>query len=126
MAQINRGESGLAAQRPARWNTVCELAEIDDPGARGFVLTQRSSLYGFVVRRGPRVCAYTNSCPHAGRLLQWKDDEFLTPDGRLLWCAAHGALFEIETGLCVAGPCAGARLCALSVRVAGGLVDVAA
>jgi nitrite reductase/ring-hydroxylating ferredoxin subunit len=41
-------------------------------------------------------------------------------------CAAHGAIFEIETGICVAGPCPGARLRPLPVRLSSGLVDVAA
>jgi nitrite reductase/ring-hydroxylating ferredoxin subunit len=34
----------------------------------------------------------------------------------------HGALFEIEGGTCIAGPCAGKSLRALPVRVAQGFV----
>jgi nitrite reductase/ring-hydroxylating ferredoxin subunit len=34
----------------------------------------------------------------------------------------HGALFEIESGVCVSGPCAGKALRALPVRVAQGYV----
>jgi nitrite reductase/ring-hydroxylating ferredoxin subunit len=34
----------------------------------------------------------------------------------------HGALFEMDTGLCVAGPCEGMRLRALPVRVERGYV----
>jgi nitrite reductase/ring-hydroxylating ferredoxin subunit len=36
--------------------------------------------------------------------------------GRLV-CAAHGASFEMEQGLCVAGPCKGASLVAVAVTV---------
>ena len=34
----------------------------------------------------------------------------------MLVCAAHGALYEPDTGRCVAGPCLGARLVGLRVR----------
>jgi len=34
----------------------------------------------------------------------------------------HGALFEIDTGACVAGPCMGKALRALPVRVTQGYV----
>ena len=113
-----------AAPQPRRWHTVCALEELEDPGAKGFVIAGEWPLHGFVVRRGERAYAYVNVCPHAGRSLQWKPDAFLTRDRRLIMCSAHGAIFEIETGLCVAGPCMGAHLRALPARVAGGLVDV--
>ena len=122
--------SGDGAQarspRPKRWHTICALEDIEDPGAKGFVIPDDWSLHAFVVRKGGDVYAYINACPHAGRPLHWAPDAFLTRDRRLIMCSAHGAIFEIETGICVAGPCPGARLRALSVRVAGGLVDVAA
>ena len=118
-------ESATESTRPRRWHTVCVLEELEDPGAKGFVIAGEWPLHGFVVRRGERVYAYVNVCPHAGRSLQWKPDAFLTRDRRLIMCSAHGAIFEIETGLCVAGPCMGAHLRALPARVAGGLVDVA-
>ena len=114
------------ALRPKRWHTICALDEIQDPGARGFVIPDDWSVHAFVVRKGADVYAYINACPHAGRPLHWAADAFLTRDRRLIMCSAHGAIFEIETGICVAGPCPGTRLRALPVRVTGGLVDVAA
>ena len=112
--------------QPRRWHTICAIEELEDPGAKGFAIEGEWPLHGFVVRRGERVYAYVNACPHEGRSLQWKPDAFLTRDRRLIMCSAHGAIFEIETGLCVAGPCVGAHLRALPARIAGGLVDVAA
>jgi nitrite reductase/ring-hydroxylating ferredoxin subunit len=112
--------------QPRRWHTICAIEELEDPGAKGFLIQGEWPLHGFVVRRGERVYAYVNVCPHEGRSLQWKPDAFLTRDRRLIMCSAHGAIFEIETGLCVAGPCIGAHLRALPARIAGGLVDVAA
>jgi nitrite reductase/ring-hydroxylating ferredoxin subunit len=102
---------------------ICPLHELADPGAKGFTMGEGDwPLRGFVVRRGGSVHAYVNHCPHAGFPLNWNPDAFLAPDAPLILCAMHGALFEIETGLCLSGPCDGLRLRALSVRVARGYV----
>jgi nitrite reductase/ring-hydroxylating ferredoxin subunit len=68
------------------------------------------------------VRAYVNHCPHAGFPLNWTPDGFLAPDLPLILCVMHGALFEIDTGTCIAGPCPGLRLRALPVRVQRGYV----
>lgn len=102
---------------------ICALHELTDPGAKGFTLGGGDwPLKGFVVRRGDCVRAYVNFCPHAGFSLNWAPDEFLAPDAPLILCRMHGALFEMETGYCVAGPCAGRALRALAVRVQRGYV----
>ncbi len=63
-----------------------------------------------LVRGGGMVRAYLNSCPHAGVRLDWRPDDFLDHTGSYLLCSMHGALFEQSSGVCVAGPCRGARL----------------
>ena len=40
----------------------------------------------------------------------------------LILCRSHGAAFELETGHCVIGPCAGRALRGLPVRVERGYV----
>ena len=62
------------------------------------------------VRRDGRAYAYLNRCPHRGLALEWRADDFLDASGSLLQCAHHGALFLIESGECVTGPCAGQAL----------------
>lgn len=104
---------------------VCHIDEIDDPGARGIDLPDADwPSSGFVVRKGDAVYAYRNVCPHAGNPLHWKQDAFLTRNRDLIMCAKHGALFELATGLCVAGPCPGKKLTALETRVEKGSVFV--
>lgn len=97
---------------------LCRLDELADPGALGFVCgadaARRSVL---VVRKGGRVYGYANVCPHAGAPLDWMPGVFLDEEGKFLCCGSHGALFGIEDGLCVAGPCRGARLTALRIEV---------
>ncbi len=60
--------------------------------------------------------AYVNRCPHAGTALDTRRDHFFSDDGRLLACGTHGAVFAPETGVCVEGPCPGARLEPLRVE----------
>jgi nitrite reductase/ring-hydroxylating ferredoxin subunit len=97
---------------------VCALADLADPGTRAFKLgTGDWPLKGFVVRKGQEVFAYLNRCPHAGHPLNWQPNDFLTHDQQLLICRSHGAQFEIATGTCVIGPCTGARLKSIPVKI---------
>ena len=106
---------------------VCALAELGDPGSRAFTIGRGDwPLRGLVVRRGAEVHAYVNRCPHAGHPLNLQPHDFLTLDRSLVLCRSHGALFEITTGLCVAGPCAGSQLRRVPVEVEGGYVLLAA
>ena len=102
---------------------VCRLDELNAAGCRGFTLGEGDwPLRGFVLRVGKEVRAYQNWCPHAGHPLNVKPHQFLTPDGALIICASHGALFERDGGICIAGPCAGRSLKPLPVQIVGGYV----
>jgi nitrite reductase/ring-hydroxylating ferredoxin subunit len=84
---------------------------IADGGARGYVLQIGDKrFHGFVVRRGEAVFGYVDRCPHQGFPLAQVLDQYLTPDGDLIACSWHGAVFTVEEGACVGGPCVGARL----------------
>ena len=105
---------------------ICPVHDLADPGAKGFTLGSGDwPLRGFVVRRGELLRAYVNHCPHAGFPLNWQPDQFLAPHAPLILCVMHGALFDVETGTCVSGPCAGRALRALPLRVADGWVFLA-
>jgi len=77
-------------------------------------------------RCGEAVRAWLNVCPHAGRRLDWAPGRFMKSREGLLVCAAHGASFELEGGLCVAGPCRGDALRPVPVEVRDGQVWLAA
>lgn len=97
------------------------LETIGNGKARNYVLQMRGGrFHGFVVRRGARVDGYVDRCPHAGVPMAQQLDEYLTSGGDLIVCAWHGALFRIEDGLCVGGPCLGQRLTPWHVRVLDG------
>lgn len=73
----------------------------------------------FVVAYDGDVYAYVNSCPHRGTELDWQPGEVFEETGLYLMCATHGALFGPTNGLCVAGPCHGARLQSVAIKVVG-------
>jgi len=103
------------------------LADLPDGATRGFDLNDDEwPLRGFLVRVGNDVHAYLNRCPHAGRPLNLLPHRFTSPDGELLQCVAHGALFEKATGLCIAGPCVDDSLRRIDVVVVDGQVRLAA
>ena len=102
------------------------LDQIADPGARNYVLQIGDKrFHGFVVRKGGAVFGYVDRCPHAGLPLAQALDQYLTPDGGLIACSWHSALFELETGACVGGPCVGAKLSPWPVRVEDGRIVTA-
>ena len=104
---------------------VGALAKIDDPGCREFSLGDGDWPFkGFVVRKGDEVFAYQNFCMHVGHPLNWMPDAFLTKDRSAIMCASHGAVYEIDTGLCFAGPCIGKVLHKVDVAVRDAVVYV--
>jgi nitrite reductase/ring-hydroxylating ferredoxin subunit len=106
---------------------VGRFDELDDPGCREFrVGTGDWPFKGFVVRRGNEVFAYQNYCMHVGHPLNWQPNEFLNKDGNLIVCSSHGALYEIDTGVCIAGPCPGKALNNIPVEIRNGSIVVRA
>jgi nitrite reductase/ring-hydroxylating ferredoxin subunit len=122
--------SAAPEQAPILAYAICPLDDISNRRGRAFQLLQRAPDGGqkafsiFVVRWGSQVFGYVNRCPHTGANLDWERNQFLDPGGQRLMCGKHGALFEIGTGRCVEGPCAGQGLEPVPVAVIGGDVCV--
>jgi nitrite reductase/ring-hydroxylating ferredoxin subunit len=112
---------------PARGTVLCALAELADPGGRGFRFGSGIHFFQlFLVRTGERVFAYVNACPHVGSPLDFPEHQFLTPDRANIRCANHGAVFRIEDGECIAGPCPGAKLWPVPIEVVDGTIRILA
>lgn len=95
---------------------ICNLDDIQDPGSRGFsFLIDNEERQGFVVLKDAEVYAYVNACPHTGSPLDWVEHQFLDMDETFIQCAVHDARFEMDSGLCIAGPCEGDALQKLEV-----------
>ena len=99
---------------------LCRLSDLDATGAKEIVLDKDGArLPVFVVKYGPRILGYVNSCPHARLPLNWREDVFLDISGTYLFCANHGAHFDVDTGKCIRGPCKGQSLTPFPVRLDG-------
>lgn len=89
---------------------LCHESELSERQARGFDPAGCGRDTMFVVRRNG-LHAYRNVCPHwANTSMAWRKDAYLNADGTRIVCAAHGAQFEIATGVCAVGPCIGEAL----------------
>ncbi len=121
-------DAPAAPERRRVWTTppgvaLCAEDDIPDPGSRGFVLQIGEAFFhGFVVRRNGGISGFVDRCPHQGFPLAIELDQYLIPDGSLILCGWHGAVFEPASGVCVGGPCAGARLTAWPVKTVDGII----
>ena len=100
---------------------LCRLQDIDrDSGKEVLVQDDGSRQFIALFRQGDAVRAYINSCPHQGRSLNWAPDQFLLGKDETLVCPHHGACFEINSGLCISGPCEGASLDPVDIKIRDG------
>lgn len=93
---------------------LCHIDNIPAGTSKQFNVAEQSI---FVVHYSGGFFAYLNRCPHLGIELQWQPDQFLDATSDMIQCATHGALFLIEDGQCLAGPCTGKSLTAIACHV---------
>lgn len=100
---------------------ITEFSNIPDEASRGFEIEAKPGEFVniFLVRKGTEVVAYENRCPHLGVNLDWIEHEFLDDEKKHIQCATHMALFNIDDGQCIAGPCVGDHLTKLTTRIEG-------
>ncbi|QBE61846.1 Rieske (2Fe-2S) protein [Pseudoduganella lutea] len=125
-------EGGQAATSSASGATgsgaavfLCRLDDIPDGASRGFDPWGEGRDTILVVRQGGRVHGWRDACPHYGDTpMAWRKDAYLNGDGTRIVCAAHGAQFDIATGICTLGPCLGQGLRAVALVVIGNEIHV--
>ena len=97
------------------------VEDIPDGDSAGFVIDGPAGRRFFMaIRQGNDIFVYVNSCPHVGAPLDLRPGQFLNVEKTHIICANHGALFEIENGCCVAGPCVGKSLTATPIAIQQG------
>lgn len=96
----------------ARKRLICRADQLLEgaAGVRFEIDSAAGPLSAFVVRFDGRPRAFVNQCAHVPVELDWLEGAFFDCDGRYLICATHGATYDPVSGVCVAGPCRGARL----------------
>ena len=104
-AQVPKATPTVHAMNNPGSGLLCRLDDIPDGDAIGVHVPSATGGFDLILlRRGERVFAYHNECPHTGRNLDYAPGRFLVRDGRVM-CAVHGATFVVESGACVGGPC---------------------
>ena len=106
--------------------TLFKLGDIESGDSTGLTAEVNGTLRMLLaVRKGNEVFVYINSCPHIGTPLDFHVGKFLCPDKKYILCSTHGALFEIENGRCISGPCQYANLEVVPVTIEDGDVMMA-
>ena len=102
---------------------LCKLDDLPDNDAKGIVaVVEEKQRNIFVARKGEQVFAYINWCPHNQVLIDQIPNKFFNADKTFIQCSKHGAMFQVEDGLCVEGPCEGESLKALKTTIEDGVV----
>ena len=102
---------------------LCLLSDLEEMRAIELTIEERKL---FAIRQDNQLFAYWNSCPHMGIPLNWMPEKFLDLDGVFLQCSSHGALFKIDDGECVGGPCVGDHLSPVTLKRDGDQYFIAA
>ncbi|NKB38326.1 MAG: Rieske 2Fe-2S domain-containing protein [Gammaproteobacteria bacterium] len=93
------------------------IDSIDNNGSRGITVKSGDAEIKLIaVRKDKQIFCYHNLCPHMGVNLDWIPDQFLDTSNNFIQCATHGALFQIEDGHCISGPCQGQNLSSVRVK----------
>ena len=100
---------------------LCDTTDIEDDSSKGFTIGEDNI---FAVKKDNQIYVYQNKCPHLGVELNWLEDQFLDSEGALIHCTTHGALFLIEDGECVSGPCLGEKLAAIPFTIKNGEIHL--
>lgn len=98
---------------------ICKANELTNGDSKGFSLNDTPC---FITKRDDAFFAYKNACPHLGITMEWQPNNFLDGDKELIQCSMHGALFIIESGECVYGPCQGKNLTPIDIKLEGDTV----
>jgi len=96
---------------------ICASEALADGGAgvRFTVCRGGVSMPAFAIRFHGEVRAYVNECQHQATELDWNPGDFFDAERLYLICATHGAMYEPDSGVCIDGPCRGARLAPVAV-----------
>ncbi len=93
---------------------ICQTEDVPEREARGFD-TPIGEI--FVTQRDGSFFAYKNICPHLQTSLEYMENEFLDMDKEYIICSTHGALFNVEDGECIWGPCQGESLTKVEIEL---------
>jgi nitrite reductase/ring-hydroxylating ferredoxin subunit len=98
------------------------IGNLDDFPDNSTHSIRRGQLLLLIVRRAGHLFVYENRCPHTHKTLDPQGGSISTSGGLLIQCQRHAAEFIADTGECVAGPCLGDTLKAITFTLNGGAI----
>lgn len=97
---------------------LCRARDLAEGQSRGFDPWHEGRDTVLLVRHRGRVLGWRDACPHhGGTPMAWRKDAYLNADRSRIVCAAHGAQFDIESGVCTLGPCLGQSLQRVAIAI---------
>ena len=99
---------------------LCHIDDVAEGMARGFRSAPDARQKIIVLKKSGVLHGWLDSCPHyeGGTPMAWRTDAYLNGEATHLACHSHGALFDMETGECVLGPCLGQGLTRVELSIA--------
>jgi nitrite reductase/ring-hydroxylating ferredoxin subunit len=98
---------------------LCHVTDIAEGEAKGFLPSPSAKRKVIVLQRNGVLHGWLDSCPHyaGGTPMAWRSNAYMSGDGQHIACHSHGALFDMETGECILGPCLGQSLSRVDLHV---------
>jgi len=105
---------------------LCSVNDVEEEDSKEFFVSNDGQDHSLiVVKKDGMLSVYVNSCPHLGVPMNLEPHRFLDVEKNFLMCSTHGALFKIDDGECVHGPCLGKNLTAVPHELRGEEVFIA-
>ncbi|WP_135081564.1 Rieske 2Fe-2S domain-containing protein [Terasakiella sp. SH-1] len=99
---------------------LCGYNDIDEEDSKEFFLKKEDQQISIIaVKKDGVISVFVNNCPHLGVPLNLEPDRFLDMEKNFILCSTHGALFKIDDGECVHGPCQGQNLPRVASEIRG-------
>ncbi|MDV7340846.1 Rieske (2Fe-2S) protein [Terasakiella sp. A23] len=105
---------------------LCNINDVEEEDSKEFVIpNEENGTSVLAVKKDGIFAVYKNICPHLGVPMNLEPDRFLDVEKNFILCSTHGALFKIDDGECVHGPCLGKSLTRIPFELRGEEVFVA-
>lgn len=84
---------------------ICMTEEVPERESRAFDTMKGTTI--FITQKDGGFLRLSKRMPHLQTELEYLENRFLDQDREYIQCSTHGALFSVETGECISGPCLG-------------------
>ncbi|EPJ47887.1 MAG: hypothetical protein OFPI_31540 [Osedax symbiont Rs2] len=98
---------------------LCDINALQNDSVVCAIGFSKNAKQYIVISQGKRIFVYRNRCPHLNKTLNPQDQQLLDLHNNFIFCANHSALFTIDQGLCIKGPCTGQYLQKVASKVVG-------